>query len=130
MEYTYEDDGTILVRVPSPHGPVPWVTVTRSDMLESLGVRGQAGVFAARQFESGETVGRYLGQILGRHKDPRMSAKAESMYAVGTGSFLMGVDGYVVDGSRPPQSDQQQMNMFGRILFPGGRDEYPGSLST
>lgn len=108
MEYAYEDDGSVLVRVPSPHGPVPWVIVTRSDMLESLGVKGQMGVFAARRFASGEKVGRYPGAIMGREKDPGMSERAESMYAAGTGSFLMGLDGFVVDGSQPPQSDQQQ----------------------
>jgi hypothetical protein len=124
MEHTYSDDGTIGV---STNG-YPWVIVAHSDMLKGLGARGQYGVFAAKRFKGGDVIGRYLGEILGSVQEPGMTGRVEQMYASGTGSFLMTVDGYVVDGSKPVQSDQQQLERFGRVLFPGGREEYPGSF--
>ena len=107
-------------------GWLKWVQVGPSP------ISGQ-GVFTARLFEKGDSIGMYTGHVVGpfpRLKRLRTSRelKAERETARlhrGGASMLMGIKGIMVDGSRPPQAPSKQIALCGKVLFPR-RFAWPG----
>ena len=102
-----------------------WVAVRDSAILGSIGIN-QKGVYAARPFRAGERIGRYTGRILGRNGDTQ--ELQERLYRQNRGDALITVfgstNGIVVDGRRPVQSENAQINLVGRVVF--DTSEYPG----
>ena len=103
----------------------PWVAVRDSAILGSLGIN-QHGVYAVRSFRAGERIGRYTGKILGRNGDTQ--ELQERLYRQNRGDALITVfgsaNGIVVDGRRPIQSGNAQIDLVGRVVF--DPSEYPG----
>ena len=126
MRFRHEPtrDGGMVYRVSGPTDRVvePWVVVKESAALRRLGIYGQRGVYAARDFPKNFTLGRYLGYVMGLADRPATLAAMDAIYAGGGGDKFLEVEEpttgalFVVDGDRPPQSDAAQARAFGGVV--------------
>ena len=107
----------VQFRPPRHQQFLPWVTVRNSEL-------GGKGVFAARKFFPTEKIGKYTGRVLGRPNDPATQAAIASSHS----TMLITVSGIIVDGSRPPQSEDAQKALIGRVLYKSGT-EWPGAYA-
>ena len=104
---------------------VPWLFVRESCLLHSLGRRGK-GLYAAKAFAPDFRLGRYVGRLLGRRDDPRASAEVDTLQRSLLGDKLIVINNVFVDGNNPPQTDEHQTALVGRVLFPNACFPYPG----
>lgn len=104
----------------------PWVLVRPSAMLNGI-AGNERGVFAAQALEKGTVIGRYVGRLLGRAEDPATQAIERELEDSGQGEYLIRLQGIVVDGNSPTQSEQEQFALAGRVLFQRNQWTYPGA---
>jgi hypothetical protein len=93
---------------------VAWVCV------RSAGAHGK-GLFAARDFALGETVGRYSGRVIGLVNDPAtgrvdiaMDARINQLSSAPEGDAITDVNGVYIDARRRMQSNEVQMQLIHR----------------
>jgi hypothetical protein len=103
-----------------------WVTmflVRDSHMLAQLrqAPSTRKGLYAAVGLPKGLRIGRYVGEVLGRHKDGvAQASRSDALLVLGTeGNF-------VVDGRRPLQGNQEQRQHFGCVALDADRFPWPG----
>ena len=78
---------------------------------------------------AGTVFGRYLGFVLGKSGKRAVEKEAKALEDAGKASYLLTIKGIVVDGSRPPQSDEEQLKAAGKVLFPADEYDYPGAYT-
>ncbi|GAQ91169.1 hypothetical protein KFL_007380040 [Klebsormidium nitens] len=105
----------------------PWVLIRRSEALRGIGKANELGLFAARPMPAGTVIGRYMGFLLGKSGNREVEREAKVLEAAGKAAYLLTIRGIIVDGSRPPQSDVEQLAVAGEVLFPADEYEYPGA---
>ena len=84
------------------------------------------GLFAAKPFKKGEFIGRYVGKVLGKVSDPTVQAKVDRMTRMVKGDAIIQVNGYYVDGRCSVQTNDEQLALFGHIIFPQPAWKWPG----
>jgi hypothetical protein len=95
-------------------------------VLKGVGGEDEVGLFAARPMPAGTIVGKYKGYVLGPERKSSVEKEAKALEDAGTGAYLLTMGDIVVDGRRPPQSDEQQQAVARRVLFPAAEQDYPG----
>jgi hypothetical protein len=105
----------------------PWVMVRPSVALMGI-AEGERGLFAARDMPTGTVIGRYVGHVLGLEGDRVVERKINRMEKGPEGRYILNVEGVYVDGNCPLQSDLQQLQRTGRVIFPNESWTWPGAL--
>lgn len=124
--FTY-DNGNVDIFRRTALGWVPWLLVRPSAVLESVGLDGELGVYAAQDLPAGTAIGRYLGFVVGKAGQPQTEADAKAIERSGDASYLIKIRGIIVDGARPPQDDAEQLRRAGCVLYPSNASQYPGA---
>jgi hypothetical protein len=109
-------------------GALPWI---RWVHIRSAGECGK-GLFASRDFQPGETIGRYVGHVMGRaaregEVDGPTDLAARWMGRTVTGDAITNVNGFYIDGRRPVQSNDEQIQLVGEIVLEQPNWAWPGA---
>jgi hypothetical protein len=107
--------------------------VRQSAALGGLGLN-EKGLYSAISLKRGDCLanpgGRYSGFIVGPAGAPLTRAAISAMQAIGKGAYLLdlkvGQARWVVDGSKPPQSEGEQRRLFGCVVLDSRICAWPG----
>ena len=102
-----------------------WVLVRDSAAMARAGARGK-GLYAARPFRKGDFIGRYVGKILGKPRDPQVASRVNHLSHTLDGDAIVTIKGFYVDGRSPVQSNATQEARFGTVVFSQPEWTWPG----
>lgn len=102
--------------------------------IRSAGKCGN-GLFASRDFQPGEVIGRYVGHVIGRAKEKKTDddddgpadKEAAELGRTVTGDAITNVNGFYIDARRPVQSNEEQNQLVGEIVVEQPNWTWPGA---
>ena len=119
MEFI-EYEGRNVSRIENDGNITPWVHIKQTKSNGS-------GLFASCKFEAGETIGRYVGFLIGSTKNESVTAAIKNISESQFGDAIIEVSGIYVDGKQNVQSNAIQTQLFGRVLFDNECWKWPGA---
>ena len=119
LDYFKYANGDVDVFRRTTRGWELWVLVRESVAIP----RGGKGLFAGRAFSKGDRIGRYVGRILGKARDPKLM---DVTYTV-EGDAIIDLGGYLIDGRRKVQSNDIQKEKFGKVVLKQPEWSWPGA---
>ena len=87
------------------------------------------GLFAARAFPKHYVLGRYIGKVIAKGQgetNPKCLRELTRLEQSLDGDALASVGGYIVDGRRPVQSNDDQIKTFGKVVLRQPTWSWPG----
>ena len=125
-EYTKKGDVDIYKKVSVGRNRRTW----QRHLLVRTSRHGK-GLFAARDFQANEYIGRYVGKVIGNENNPadipRIDAagtRSDALVSMHAGPSYSDV--ITVDGKRDIQSDNDQIRRIGYVLFDKAVWTWPG----
>ena len=88
---------------------IPWLAVRDSLMMQHHLQQKGKGLYALRDFQQGEYIGRYSGRLVAHEQDAASLSNSSDK--------LLTMLGVVVDGAQPLQSPAEQLADFGVVLL-------------